>query len=70
MQHPLRFGIWALVHGNRAALHDPEEPYDASWDRNRKLILEAEQLGYDYLWLPEHHFADDGYSPSVVPLAV
>ena len=47
MQHPLRFGVWALVHGNRAALQDPEEPYDASWERNRKLILEAEQLGYD-----------------------
>ena len=42
MAPPLRIGIWALVHGNRAALEDPEEPYDASWDRNRKLILEAE----------------------------
>ena len=36
MTHPLRLGIWALVHGNRAALNDPEEPYDASWERNRK----------------------------------
>jgi hypothetical protein len=32
---PLRFGIWALVHGSRAALQDPDEPYDASWERNR-----------------------------------
>ncbi len=31
MEHPLRIGIWALVHGNRAALNDPLEPYDASW---------------------------------------
>ncbi|MGD9882056.1 LLM class flavin-dependent oxidoreductase, partial [Reyranella sp.] len=54
MQHPLRFGIWALVHGNRAALHDPEEPYDASWERNRKLILEAEQLGYDCTLVAQH----------------
>ena len=41
---PIRFGIWALVHGSRAALRDPDEPYDASWERNRRLILEAEAL--------------------------
>jgi alkanesulfonate monooxygenase SsuD/methylene tetrahydromethanopterin reductase-like flavin-dependent oxidoreductase (luciferase family) len=40
------FGIWALVHGSRAALQDPDEPYDASWSRNRELVLEAERLGY------------------------
>ena len=54
MQYPLRLGIWALVHGNRAALHDPEEPYDASWERNRRLILEAEQLGYDCTLVAQH----------------
>jgi len=37
-----RFGIWALVHGSRAALQDPDEPYDASWARNKALVLEAE----------------------------
>jgi alkanesulfonate monooxygenase len=54
MDHPLRLGIWALVHGNRAALSDPEEPYDASWDRNRRLILEAESLGYDCTLVAQH----------------
>ena len=29
----------------------------------------AEQLGYDYLWLPEHHFSDDGYAPAPLVLA-
>ena len=29
----------------------------------------AEELGYDTVWLTEHHFAEDGYSPSLVPLA-
>ena len=54
MIHPLRIGIWALVHGNRAALNDPEEPYDASWARNRALVLEAEALGYDCTLVAQH----------------
>ncbi|MCR0983873.1 LLM class flavin-dependent oxidoreductase [Roseomonas populi] len=54
MDHPLRIGIWALVHGNRAALRDPLEPYDASWDRNRRLVLEAERLGYDCVLVAQH----------------
>ncbi|WP_043364269.1 LLM class flavin-dependent oxidoreductase [Belnapia sp. F-4-1] len=54
MTHPLRVGIWALVHGNRAALRDPEEPYDASWRRNRDLVLEAEVLGYDCVLVAQH----------------
>ena len=51
---PLRFGIWALVHGSRAAHQDPEEPYDASWERNRDLVLAAEELGYDSTLIAQH----------------
>jgi len=55
MSHsPLRFGIWALVHGSRAALQDPDEPYDASWERNRDLIVAAERLGFDATLIAQH----------------
>jgi len=46
-RRPPRFGVWAAVHGSRAAHHDPDEPDDASWARNRALVLEAEALGFD-----------------------
>jgi len=42
------------VHGSRAALQDPDEPYDASWERNKKLVLEAEALGYDSVLVAQH----------------
>jgi probable F420-dependent oxidoreductase len=29
----------------------------------------AEGLGYDEIWLTEHHFAEDGYSPAILPIA-
>lgn len=51
---PIRFGIWALVHGSRAAFQDPDEPFDASWDRNQALVLEAERLGFDSTLVAQH----------------
>ncbi|WP_040577255.1 LLM class flavin-dependent oxidoreductase [Methylopila sp. M107] len=58
----IRFGVWAPVHGPRAAAHDPLEPYDASWAHNRATVLEAEALGYDATLIAQHtvnpHFAE------------
>jgi len=53
-QHAPRFGIWAAVHGSRASHHDPDEPDDASWGRNRALVLEAEALGFDSVLVAQH----------------
>jgi alkanesulfonate monooxygenase len=49
-----RFGIWALVHGSRGALQDPDEPYDASWARNLALVQQAEALGFDSTLVAQH----------------
>ena len=59
---PIRYGVWALVHGSRAALQDPDEPYDASWERNRALVLEAERLGF-HSTLVAQHTVNPHYAP-------
>jgi len=50
----IRFGVWAPVHGPRAAYQDPAEPFDASWKHNRRIVLEAEALGYHSTLLAQH----------------
>ena len=50
----LRFGIWAVVHGSRGAYQDSDQPYNAPWERNRDLVLAAEEPGYDSTLIAQH----------------
>ena len=56
-----RFGIWALVSGATGSLFHPGDPPDATWERNKNLVLEAEVLGYDSTLVAQHlfHVRDD-----------
>jgi alkanesulfonate monooxygenase len=46
--------VWALTYGTWGSLHHPDDPVDASWQRNRAQILQAEALGYDATLVAEH----------------
>jgi len=49
-----RFGVWAQTEGTWHSLRHPEDPFDASWERNRAQVLEAEQLGFATTLLAQH----------------
>jgi len=53
---PFRNPDWARV------------PWDQFYRSHLELIAESEQMGFDHAWLTEHHFIDDGYSPSLLPI--
>jgi probable F420-dependent oxidoreductase len=46
-----------------------ELSYADLYRKHVDLAVEAEDLGFDTIWLTEHHFVQDGYSPSMIPLA-
>jgi alkanesulfonate monooxygenase SsuD/methylene tetrahydromethanopterin reductase-like flavin-dependent oxidoreductase (luciferase family) len=44
-------------------------PWPAFYREQLDLIAESEALGFHEAWLTEHHFIDDGYSPSLHAIA-
>lgn len=61
----MKFGLW----------YDLRNPADSGrrtaqvYAQTLAQIELAERLGYDDIWLSEHHFMDDGYLPSLLPFA-
>lgn len=60
----VNFGLWY-------DFRNPEPwrvPFERLYEETLEQIAYAETLGFDSVWLTEHHFADDGYTPS--PLVI
>ena len=60
----MKFGIWHDFR-NPPRWH---RPYAQLYAENLEQIAWAEQLGYESVWLSEHHVTDEGYLPSVFPM--
>jgi alkanesulfonate monooxygenase SsuD/methylene tetrahydromethanopterin reductase-like flavin-dependent oxidoreductase (luciferase family) len=62
---PVSFGLW----------YDFRNPppralsFEALYRANLAQIAWAETLGFDSVWLTEHHFVDDGYTPAPLTIA-
>jgi alkanesulfonate monooxygenase SsuD/methylene tetrahydromethanopterin reductase-like flavin-dependent oxidoreductase (luciferase family) len=61
----LRFGLWYDFR-NPPAWHRPSTQL---YRETLEQIAWADQHGFDDVWLSEHHFLDDGYAPSLLPIA-
>ena len=60
----LRFGVlWPFRNPEWARV-----PWEELYRSHLELITDSEQMGFDDAWLTEHHFIDDGYSPSLLPI--
>ena len=59
-----------LGYGLLTAQHHPDDPRtDVELYRETlELAVAAERLGFDTVWTSEHHFVDDGYMPSQLPV--
>jgi len=58
------FGI-LLPFRNPAQWH---APITKIYDEHIEEAVLAEELGYDHVWTTEHHFYDDAWSPSLLPI--
>lgn len=48
---------------------DDERSHEQVYDEAVRLAQLAEENGFDVVWTSEHHFFEDGYSPSVFPFS-
>ena len=60
----MKFGLWYDFRNPRT-----DRTTARLYAETLEQIRLAEHLGYDDIWLSEHHFIDDGYLPSMLPMA-
>ena len=60
----LRFGLWYDFRNPPQWQRDNTALYHACFDH----MVRAEAAGFDDIWLSEHHFLDDCYSPSMLAI--
>lgn len=61
----LRFGLWYDFRNPTRWRREPEVLYARTFEQ----IERAEALGWHDVWLSEHHFVEDEYAPSLLPIA-
>src|SRR5580698_3463491 len=61
----IRFGLWYDFRNPSQWHQSPDQLYAATFDQ----ISWGENHGFDDVWLSEHHFIEDGYLPSILPVA-
>jgi alkanesulfonate monooxygenase SsuD/methylene tetrahydromethanopterin reductase-like flavin-dependent oxidoreductase (luciferase family) len=65
MARHVNFGLWY-------DFRNPAEwrqPFGRMYQQYLDQIVGSEALGFDSVWLTEHHFCDDGYTPSPLVIA-
>jgi alkanesulfonate monooxygenase SsuD/methylene tetrahydromethanopterin reductase-like flavin-dependent oxidoreductase (luciferase family) len=60
----MKYGVWHDFR-NPPRWH---RPYDVLYRENLEQIAWSEELGFESVWLSEHHVTDEGYLPSVFPM--
>jgi alkanesulfonate monooxygenase SsuD/methylene tetrahydromethanopterin reductase-like flavin-dependent oxidoreductase (luciferase family) len=61
----IRFGLWYDFR-NPSHWHQPS---DRLYAETLDQIGWGENHGFDDVWLSEHHYIEDGYLPSIMPMA-
>jgi probable F420-dependent oxidoreductase len=61
----LRFGLWYDFRNPSQWHQSADQLYAATLDQ----IAWGDSHGFDDVWLSEHHFIEDGYLPSILPVA-
>ncbi len=65
MARQVNFGLWY-------DFRNPARwriPFERLYAQSLEQIAWAESIGFDSVWLTEHHFCDDGYTPSPLVIA-